>query len=207
MCFFNRNIDSNREGVDFMFEVLGVAFIVTFFALTIGAIIVKMLGGTNILVLGKKDKSELLFGLGYFILLYTILSNATALPMPEIINRFFWYSDICRIAGIVFSGLGIIGYIVCTISFWKSIRIGVDYENAGDLTTTGIYAFSRNPMYTSFYILFFGEFLIFPNIGLLVSLIVAGVSFHLQILKEEKFLKPHYGKYYEDYCKKVRWYF
>jgi protein-S-isoprenylcysteine O-methyltransferase Ste14 len=126
--------------------------------------------------------------------------------MPKIINRFFWDNMILRVAGVVLGCLGIVGFIICTVSLWNSIRIGVDYENAGELTTTGIYKFSRNPMYTSFNLLFLGEFLIFPNIGLLASLIVAGVSFYIIILKEEKFLKSHYGKAYEDYCEKTRRY-
>ena len=189
-----------------MVDILGVAFILTFFGIIVTTIIIKKIGGINILVLGKKDKRELIFGLFYFVLLYIILSNTTALLMPEIINKFFWNRDAIRIAGVVLSSLGIICYVACTVSFWKSVRIGVDYENAGELTTTGIYGISRNPMYASFHFIFLGEFLIFPNIGLLIAVIVAGISFHLQILKEEKFLLSHYGKDYQYYCKKVRRY-
>jgi len=189
-----------------MYNILGAVFIVLFFSIIVGVIALKRLGGTNILVLGKKDKRELLFGAGYLALLYIILSNVTPLPMPGIINQFFWHSDRIRLVGVLFCAVGIAGFFVCTFHFWKSVRIGVDYENAGQLTTTGIYALSRNPMYTCFNILFFGEFLIFPNIGLLTALIVAGASFHLQIRKEEKFLRSHYGKDYKDYCTKVRRY-
>jgi len=189
-----------------MFNILGAIFILVFFAIIAVTIILKQTGGTKILVLGKKDKRELLFGVGYLALLYIILSNAFDLPMPEIINRFFWNSDTIRVVGTIFCCFGLIGFIVCVIAFWQSVRIGIDYENAGKLTTTGIYSYSRNPMYTSFYLIFFGEFLIFPNIGLLASLIVAFVAFNLTILKKEEFLKSHYGKDYEDYCKKVRRY-
>ena len=83
----------------------------------------------------------------------------------------------------------------------------MDYENAGKLTTTGVYAFSRNPMYASFLILFLGEFLIFPNIGLLTSVVAAGAVFHTVVLREEAFLKGHYGGAYEEYRNKVRRYF
>ena len=189
-----------------MFNIFGVFFISMFFAIILVIVLIKRLGGTNIMVLGKKDRRELLFGIGYLALLYIILSNATDLPMPDALNRFFWDSDIVRWTGIAFCCAGIGGFILCVINFWKSVRIGVDYENAGKLTTTGIYAVSRNPMYVCFNMLFFGEFLIFPNIGMLCACIVAAASFHVQILKEEKFLKPHYGKDYEDYCRKVRRY-
>ena len=189
-----------------MFNTLGVAFIAAFFAVIAATVLIKRLGGTNIMVLGKKDKRELLFGIGYLALLYVILSNAAALPMPDFINRFFWDSDIARMIGVALCAIGIAGFIVCVANFWKSVRIGVDYENAGKLTTDGIYAVSRNPMYVCFNIIFFGEFLLFPNIGMLCACIIAVASFHIQILKEEKFLKPHYGEDYEEYCKNVRRY-
>ena len=190
-----------------MIGILGMVFIVTFFMIIAVTIIIKLFTGTKILVLGKRDKRELVFGVFYLALLYIILSNVIALPMPETINKFFWNNEISRILGIAFCSIGILGFIVCVISFWNSVRIGIDYENAGQLTTTGIYAMSRNPMYTSFYLIFFGEFLIFPNIGLSAALIVAFITFHITILKEEKFLKTYYGKDYELYCKKVGRYF
>ena len=189
-----------------MISIWGVAFIISFFALIVLTVTVKLFNGEKILVLGKKDKRELIFVLFYLLLLYIIFSNATTLPMPKMINVYFWSNEVIRVVGVVLCSLGTLGYIICTINFWQSVRIGVDYKNAGKLTTTGIYATSRNPMYTSFLVIFFGEFLIFPNIGLLLVVIVAGLSFHLQILKEEKFLKSYYGKDYKEYCKKVRRY-
>ncbi|MCL1914753.1 MAG: hypothetical protein FWG10_12970 [Eubacteriaceae bacterium] len=139
-----------------MYNILGVIYIVTFLVLIIGTVLLRRIGGTNIFVLGKKDKREVYFGLGYLILLYIIFSNAITLPMPHIMNRFFGDNDSIKIIGVVFCCLGIGGYVICTMSFWQSVRIGVDYENAGKLTTTGIYAITRNPMYMSFLLLFFG---------------------------------------------------
>ena len=190
-----------------MINILGVVFIIAFFALIAGTVIIKLFNGLNILVLGKKDKRELIFGGFYLALLYIILSNVIALPMPEVINKFFWNNEAIRIIGVILCSIGVLGFLISVISFWKSVRIGIDYENAGELTTTGMYTISRNPMYACFFMIFFGEFLIFPNIGLFVAVVVAFITFHITILKEEKFLKSHYGKAYEDYCKKVRRYF
>ena len=189
-----------------MTGIWGVVFIISFFGLIIGTVMVKAFSGEKIMVLGKKDKREMFFGFGYLVLLYTILSNVVFLPMPAFINKFFINWDFVGYLGIAFCALGTLGYIICTLDFWQSVRIGVDYEHAGKLTTTGIYRYSRNPMYLSFLLLFFGEFLIFPNLGLLVCFVVAALSFHLQVLKEEAFLKEHYGKEYLNYYEKVRRY-
>ena len=189
-----------------MYNILGAVFIITFFALLAGTVIIKRMGGLNILVLGVQDRKELVFWVFYAMLLYVILSNATALPMPEFANKFFFDNESLRIVGVVLSIIGLLGYIVCVASFWNSFRLGVDYKNAGKLTTTGIYAFSRNPMYMGFFLLFLGEFLIFPNLSLLIAVIVSVFSIHVQVRREEKFCKSHYGKPYEDYCKKVRRY-
>jgi protein-S-isoprenylcysteine O-methyltransferase Ste14 len=45
----------------------------------------------------------------------------------------------------------------------NSFHVGIDEERAGALVTGGMYAVSRNPMYVSLDILFWGLFLIFPN--------------------------------------------
>jgi hypothetical protein len=51
-----------------------------------------------------------------------------------------------------------------------------------------------------------GQFLIFSNWILLVY-VGAGIwLFHRQVLREEAFLKAHYGQAYAEYCKRVRRY-
>jgi protein-S-isoprenylcysteine O-methyltransferase Ste14 len=52
-----------------------------------------------------------------------------------------------------------------------------------------------------------GEYLIFPN---WITLIYPGAAtwlFHRQVLREEEYLKRHYGRAYEQYCRRVRRYF
>ena len=189
-----------------MISILGFIFIVLFFALIVGRVILARMHGLNILVLGKKDKRELIFWVFYLILLYIIAANCFNLPMIKSVNTLFWNNDAIRIFGVILCSLGILGFIICMVVFGNSVRIGIDHENAGKLTTTGIYAYSRNPMYLSFQLLFLGEFFIFPNIGLVAVCIVAFITFHITILKEEAFLKQHYGDDYKAYCKKVRRY-
>jgi protein-S-isoprenylcysteine O-methyltransferase Ste14 len=75
------------------------------------------------------------------------------------------------------------------------------------LVTTGIYQWTRNPMYISALIVFLGYFFIFGYISLLIYLFLGFLFFHLFIiLYEEPTLKRKFGKSYTDYCQRVcRW--
>ena len=52
-----------------------------------------------------------------------------------------------------------------------------------------------------------GEFLIFPNWITLIYLGAATWLFRRQVLREEEYLKGHYGQAYDAYCHRVRRYF
>jgi protein-S-isoprenylcysteine O-methyltransferase Ste14 len=58
----------------------------------------------------------------------------------------------------------------------------------------------------AFGLVLLGEFLVFANWILLVYLFAALWLFHRQVLREEKFLREHYGEQYLDYCARVRSY-
>jgi protein-S-isoprenylcysteine O-methyltransferase Ste14 len=92
------------------------------------------------------------------------------------------------------------------ISFGKSFRVGIDEEQPGALITTGVFAISRNPIYTAFGLVLLGIFLIYANWILLLYLIAGFWLFNRQVLREEDSLKKIYGDEYIEYCKKVRRY-
>ena len=74
---------------------------------------------------------------------------------------------------------------------------------------TGIYAYSRNPIYLCFILFHFGMFLTFENIMYFICSI--GLFFWLNnfvIYEEEKYLKNKFGDEFERYCNSVkRWIF
>jgi protein-S-isoprenylcysteine O-methyltransferase Ste14 len=84
--------------------------------------------------------------------------------------------------------------------------VGIDTDHPDKLITTGVFAFSRNPIYVAFALILLGQFLIFSNWILLVYLGAAIWLFHRQVLREEDFLKRHYGQEYLEYCNRVRRY-
>ncbi len=74
---------------------------------------------------------------------------------------------------------------------------------------TGIYAYSRNPIYLCFVLFHFGMFLTFENI--MYFLCSIGLFFWLNnfvIYEEEKYLQDKFGEEFERYCNSVkRWIF
>jgi protein-S-isoprenylcysteine O-methyltransferase Ste14 len=161
--------------------------------------------GVHAVQFGKIDKTD--FVIPPFAFLYFYLVFASAFGWPAISHQAFFHSDAIAWAGVVFCLVGLQLLLWSLISFGRSFRIGIDIERPDRLITTGVFAFSRNPIYVAFSSILLGQLLIRPNWLLAVYLIAAICLFHRQILREEGFLARHYGKEYEIYCRRVRRYF
>jgi protein-S-isoprenylcysteine O-methyltransferase Ste14 len=106
--------------------------------------------------------------------------------------------------GVLFCVASLVILLWSLISFRQSFRIGIDTDHADKLIVDGVFAFSRNPIYVAFAMVLLGEFLIFPNWISLIYLVAAAGLMHRQVLREEDYLKGHYGEAYEQYCHRVR---
>jgi protein-S-isoprenylcysteine O-methyltransferase Ste14 len=161
--------------------------------------------GIKALHFGKLDKKDFLippFALFYF---YLVAAAAFQLPSPS--DQELFHSDATAWLGMVLCFAGLLLLLCSLVSLGRSFRVGIDTQRPNRLVTTGVFAFSRNPIYVAFGSILIGQFLIFPNWIMLVY-IAAGVwLFHRQVLREEAFLKSHYGAEYAAYCKEVRRYF
>ena len=160
--------------------------------------------GIKALHFGNLDKKDLL--IPPFALLYFYCVFAAAFGFPTISRQKFFHSQIATSAGLLFCVAGLILFLLSLISFGRSFRVGIDVDHPDKLVTTGIFAFSRNPIYVAFGFVLLGQFLLFSNWILLVYLLAAVWLFHRQVLREEEFLQQHYGREYSQYCAQVRRY-
>ncbi len=160
--------------------------------------------GIEAMNFGKTDKTDFLilpFVLFYF---YTVFG--AALGRPVVSTQEFFHSEAVRWAGAFFCVAGLLLMLGSLVSFGRSFRVGIDTDHPDKLITTGVFAFSRNPIYVAFAVILAGQFLIFSNWILLVYLGAAVWLFHRQVLREEEYLKKHYGQEYAEYCRRVRRY-
>jgi protein-S-isoprenylcysteine O-methyltransferase Ste14 len=105
--------------------------------------------------------------------------------------------------GVALCAVGLLVIVLSLVSFGTSFRVGIDTNHPDRLVTSGVFARTRNPMYVAFGCVLLGEFLIFPNWVLLIYLLAGFALFHRQVMREEEFLRQHYGAEYQAYAQRV----
>ncbi|HLO34125.1 MAG TPA: isoprenylcysteine carboxylmethyltransferase family protein [Anaerolineales bacterium] len=176
--------------------------------LLVGMVLTRVLlmkrRGIEAMNFGKTDKTDFLippFALFYFYLVF-----AAAFGFPTVSRQEFFQSEAISWIGVLFCAAGLSLFLGSLASFGQSFRVGIDMEHPDQLITTGVFALSRNPIYVAFGLILLGQFLIFPNWILFVYLVAGIWLFHRQVLREEAYLKGHYGQEYLEYCRRVRRY-
>ena len=133
--------------------------------------------------------------------LYALHSNVRLFPWP--LDGRLIDSEPARIAGVALIILGLIIFVLAFVSFGDSWRVGFDVKTPGPLVTTGLFAFTRNPIYVFLDLWFLGTFLINGRLIFLIFVLLSFAAIHWQILQEEHFLRKLFGQKYEDYLKRT----
>lgn len=176
--------------------------------LLLGMVLVRALlmrrEGIKAIKFGKIDKKDFLippFAIFYFYIVF-----AAAFHFPAVSGQQFFQSGAASWAGALLCLAGLVLLLLSLVSFGKSFRVGIDPDHPDILVTTGVFAFSRNPIYVAFGFVLLGQFLLFSNWILLVYIVAATWLFHRQVSREEEYLRKHYGQQYSAYCDRVRRY-
>jgi protein-S-isoprenylcysteine O-methyltransferase Ste14 len=160
--------------------------------------------GIKAVKFGRIDKKDFLippFAIFYFYIVF-----AAAFHFPSVSRQELFHSGIAAWGGVLLCLAGLSLLCLSLVSFGKSFRVGIDQDQPDQLVTTGIFAFSRNPIYVAFGFVLLGQFLVFSNWILLVYMLAAIWLFHRQVSREEEYLRSHYGQQYSEYCHRVRRY-
>ncbi|WDZ78650.1 isoprenylcysteine carboxylmethyltransferase family protein [Ensifer adhaerens] len=85
-----------------------------------------------------------------------------------------------------------------------SWKIGIPEKQDAPLVTSGLYAFSRNPIYVGMVTALIGTVLAVPNVVSVALALSAWISISYQIRMEEAHLGRSFGEAYAAYCQCVR---
>jgi len=183
-------------------KYLGALTIVLLLGMVLTRVFLLKRRGIKAMKFGSTDKTDFL--IPPFALLYFYVLFAATFDWPNVSARPFFRSEAAAWTGVLLCAAGLVILLWSLISFRQSFRIGIDTDHADKLIVDGIFALSRNPIYVAFAMVLLGEFLIFPNWISLIYLVAAAGLMHRQVLREEDYLKGHYGEAYEHYCHRVR---
>jgi protein-S-isoprenylcysteine O-methyltransferase Ste14 len=185
-------------------QYLAVLMVLLLVGTVVSRVVLLRRTGTRAMHFGELDKTDFLIppvALFYF---YTVFAAAFGWPLAS--SRRFFQSTSVAWFGVGLCVVAVSILVASLVSFGRSFRIGIDVDQPGRLVTTGIFAVSRNPIYVGFFVFLVGQLLVFPNWVPLIYLVAATALFHRQVLREEAFMRGHYGQEYAEYCSHVRRY-
>lgn len=187
------------------------AYFVVYFAIAfvLTSVLVARRIGKNPLVLPKDDSAYGLIGRYFKLTLIAMFLYVLAYGIfPEWHPHFLPIVQL-ELAWMTYAGLGLLAFsliwtVVAQVHMRDSWRIGIDTETQTALITTGLFRFSRNPIFLGMTLSLLGLFLITPNAFTALFLILGHVLIQIQIRLEEEFLTAQHGKAYIEYRLKVR---
>ncbi|MCY7346169.1 MAG: isoprenylcysteine carboxylmethyltransferase family protein [Pyrinomonadaceae bacterium] len=149
--------------------------------------------------IGKLFKIVML-GLTLVVILYAFAPQFYPFTLPVV-----WLEN----KAVQFAGIGLLllslGWTVAAqIQMGNSWRIGIDEEKQTALVESGLFRFSRNPIFLGMLVTLLGFFLAAPNALTLLISVLGFVLIQIQVRLEEEFLLKTRGVDYDEYRRRVR---
>ena len=123
---------------------------------------------------------------------------------------FLWASFVLPAKNVTAIAIASVAGVIAVSSIVTFLRAGTTVhphapEKTSKLVTTGVNAFSRNPMYLSLLLVLIAWAVYLANIAsLLLTPLFTAYLTRFQIKPEERALGSLFGSEYDEYCKRVR---
>ena len=109
-----------------------------------------------------------------------------------------------RSTGIVLLFLSLAWTVLAQAQMGNSWRIGIDAEHKTELVQSGLFRLSRNPIFLGMMVTLTGLFMVIPNVGTLIALLVGIILIGIQVRLEEEYLTQVHGDKYIEFRRNVR---
>lgn len=165
--------------------------------------------GINPFVFGKSDNAHDFIGLVFKITILGIVVSISCFSFLPGHYKYLlpiWYLELeyLKITGIGLTLLSFGWIVLAQFQMSKSWRIGINQEEKTTLVSTGVFGYSRNPIFLGVIITYFGSFLIMPNALSFAIMLITYFILQIQVRLEEEYLLRIHDKDYEQYKSKVR---
>ena len=139
-------------------------------------------------------------GIIVVVVIYSFVPGAYQYLMP-----IHWFERTwIELTGMVLLFVSLLWTIVAQAQMGNSWRIGIDTEHRTELVRGGVFNISRNPIFVGMILTLFGLFLVIPNGGTLVTLLIGIMLIGIQVRLEEEYLAKTHGDDYIEYRRNVR---
>lgn len=124
--------------------------------------------------------------------------------------QYFWPISIIGSSGLRYIGGGVvmlgIGIVILAAQSFKRAETNIEpWKPTTKIISTGIYTYSRNPIYTGFCLVLIGIGIFLNSLWILISFIPSAILvYYVAIKKEEIYLERKFGEEYISYKNKVR---
>jgi protein-S-isoprenylcysteine O-methyltransferase Ste14 len=144
-----------------------------------------------------------------FALLAASLSGLGIVPAIYLAIHFPRFADYPFVP--VLSYLGIAVDVACLWLFYRTHRdlgqnwsVSLDLRERHTLVTSGVYGVVRHPMYSGFWLMALGQFLLLPNwIAGPAGLVGFGILFFGRLRREEEMMITAFGDEYRSYMRRT----
>ncbi len=170
---------------------------------------VKRATGQNAFIVPRDDSAQgfigrifkLLFVLGFMVLAVNAFVpqwSAYLLPADFLAKPGIWW------VGMALLHLSLLLVVVAQAQMARSWRVGFDVKQRTALVQTGLFRYSRNPVFVGMLATMLGLFLVLPNALTLLAAALTWVVLQIQVRMEEEYLSKAHGAAYLDYMRRVR---
>lgn len=109
-----------------------------------------------------------------------------------------------QISGVVVMVAALLWTVIAQVHMGQSWRIGIDYAHRTPLITSGVFRYSRNPIFVGMMAGLLGLFLVLPCALTLTVMVISVALIQVQVSMEEQYLLRQHGDDYVAYCRRVR---